>query len=181
MTETLESISLIILDLGLIEVMFLIFSCWRVIKAAFYIKTKIMLIPTSSQLCLLADHVTLLNPWALKPCHGISWHYKIPWAHWRLGGMNKDIEARGLLRFHTGFSMWNSSLQLSQHCVQGAVAAYLCNPASKRRTIHILVNILRVSLVLVHASRCLLLPWHCCNLSVSNAGGRVATIADFKT
>lgn len=60
-TETLESISLIILDLGLIEVMFLIFSCWRVIKAVFYIKTKIMLIPTSSQLCLLADHVTLLN------------------------------------------------------------------------------------------------------------------------
>ena len=43
------------------------FSCWKVIKAAIYIQWKKIISPTGSPLCLLADHITLLNPWAHKP------------------------------------------------------------------------------------------------------------------
>lgn len=61
--KALESISVIILDHRLIKVIFVIFlfSRWKVIKAAIYMQSKIIF-PTSSQLCLLADRITLLNP-----------------------------------------------------------------------------------------------------------------------
>ena len=60
--------------------------------------------------------------------------------------MNRDIEARGLIWFHAGFGMWNSSpvaVALPRlPCVCDAVAVYLFSTTTERRGIHILLWIM---------------------------------------
>lgn len=73
--ERLYRISLITVDNWLINIIVVIFlfSCWKIIKAAIYKRWEIIS-PNSSRLCLLADHITLLNPWARKPFHRTVYH-----------------------------------------------------------------------------------------------------------